>query len=321
MAPYHYTAFGLTVASELHCPELPAIPPVDAADVTIRLGEVIDRIEVDRAPDPEGTFRFHVAGIGSYRAVAGREIVVEPLAGAVAGDVRLFLLGSVFGALLHQRGRMPLHACAACVDGWAVAFCGDSGAGKSTLAAALHGRGFPLLSDDAGVIVPDGEGHPMYHPGVPRIRLWRDALDHFGIATDGLVRDSSRADKFHLAHSALRRSAALPLLCLYVLDRGDPDAPVALEPLPLAEKIPRLMDCTYRPDLARALAGGVNHFRQCAWIAQNVPVRRFRRPWSLARLDEALDALVADIRGMAASAAPRPPQAGPAEARSAGGTR
>ena len=51
-------------------------------------------------------------------------------------DVRVFLLGSCIGALLHQRGILVLHAGAIHTDKGAVLFTGPWGIGKSTLLAA-----------------------------------------------------------------------------------------------------------------------------------------------------------------------------------------
>lgn len=88
-----------------------------------------------------GELLLKVDGVANYWVKEGREIVIEPGPAAEAGDVRVFLLGSAFGALLHQRGLPPFHAGAVAMEGKAVLLAGRSGVGKSTLAAELCRRG------------------------------------------------------------------------------------------------------------------------------------------------------------------------------------
>ena len=78
--------------------------------------------------------------------------------------------------ILHQRSLLPLHANAMVVEGRAIGFMGHPGAGKSTLAAWFHDRGFDVLADDVCVVTPGPDGRPLAHPGIPRLRLWREAL-------------------------------------------------------------------------------------------------------------------------------------------------
>ena len=78
---------------------------------------------------------------------AGREIIFEA-EDAAQHEAAIFLLGSAFGILLHQRGHFVLHASAIVVRGQAVLLCGPSGCGKSTLAAALVDRGYSFVNDD-----------------------------------------------------------------------------------------------------------------------------------------------------------------------------
>lgn len=73
---------------------------------------------------------------------------VAPEAGTPPQDIAIFIIGTVFGLLLHQREQVVLRASAARVGGKAVLFCGASGAGKSPLAAALAQCGYPLITDD-----------------------------------------------------------------------------------------------------------------------------------------------------------------------------
>src|SRR5258708_39789946 len=83
------------------------------------------------------------------------------------------------GAIFHQRGLLPLHANAIEVGGQAVAFVGPSGAGKSTLAAYFRDRGYRVLCDDVWVVSFGSDGEPLAWPGVPRVKLWGDALAAF----------------------------------------------------------------------------------------------------------------------------------------------
>ena len=46
--------------------------------------------------------------VGRYRIEAGNRITVESEPGVPERNVRLFLLGSAFGVLLHQRGLLPV---------------------------------------------------------------------------------------------------------------------------------------------------------------------------------------------------------------------
>ena len=110
---------------------------------------------------------------GRYAVRGGCEIFYDPAEGASARNVRLYLLGSAFGALLHQRGILPLHANAVALDGQVHAFLGHPGAGKATLAAAFHDRGYRLLSDDVCAVRLDAQDRPWVEPGMPRLRLWR----------------------------------------------------------------------------------------------------------------------------------------------------
>ena len=124
----------------------------------------------------EGGALLVVDKTARYFVADGSRIVVQPEEGASSRNVRLFLLGSAFGLLLHQRGLLPLHANAVEIDGRAVAFAGGPGAGKSTLAAWFSDRGFALIADDVAVIDFEGKT-PIIQPGLPRLRLWERAIE------------------------------------------------------------------------------------------------------------------------------------------------
>ena len=143
MSVSDYTVFGLRIRSEIDLPELHPAEGDSQPDVVVRKG----RVARPDNPRPgievlDGALLLTIPDVAHFSITGGNEIVVEPGSEVPERNVRLFLLGSAFGALLHQRGLLPLHANAIEVDGRAVAFMGKSGAGKSTLAAGSTIKGF-----------------------------------------------------------------------------------------------------------------------------------------------------------------------------------
>jgi hypothetical protein len=240
----------------------------------------------------KGIYQFSIDGVARYRVENGSSIWVDPVPGASEGDVRLYLLGMGMAALLHQRHLLPLHVCAVAMDGGVYAFGGASGAGKSTLAAAFHRAGFPLLCDDVGVAVPDANGHVLFYPSFPRIKLWRDALDHFGIDGRPLARDLSGADKFHLKLHDSFHSTPLLLRRLYDLQRGEVLSLPTVELLSRHDAIGVLIAHTYRPGMIRRVGNAKAHLHQCGQVARGIDVFQFVRPWELRRFDESLQYLI-----------------------------
>lgn len=298
--PYAYQIFGLTLHADFDCPELLAAAADAPPDIEVRLDTLdasLDDANVAREHETTpGIYQFQIQGIARYRVEQGRSIRVQPESSADPGDVRLWLLGTALGVLLHQRGLLPLHVSAVALDGGAQAFCGESGAGKSTLAAALHRRGLPLLTDDVGLAVPETDCTTFY-PGFPRIKLWRDALAHFGMDHRPLTPDLTRNDKYHLrlAGEDGFHVQPLPLRRLYLLERADEDATPCIEPVRGHASIGLIRSNTYRAGLVRRLGQAGAHLRQCGRVASSIRVYRFVRPWHLDRLDETLEHLLAHM--------------------------
>ena len=148
-----YRISGLSVSSEIELPGLIASVAERVPQVSIRRGPVPENLPDCRASGPtwqvaDKQFLLRIPDIARFLLNDGREIVVAPESDEGAADIPIFILGTVFGILLHQREQIVLHASAVRVNGKAVLFCGSSGAGKSTLAAALSQRGYPLVNDD-----------------------------------------------------------------------------------------------------------------------------------------------------------------------------
>lgn len=178
MNNYNFHIFGLTFDSSIEIPGL-NIEVNNNPDVFIRYGTVPDHLEnvissgvLFESSNEE--FLLKVPNVGSYCVRNGNQIIVEPNPNATLDEVRLFLMGSVFGALLFQKGYTPLHGSSNLVNGKATIIIGSSAAGKSTLAAALAQSGYPLISDDLSAITIR-KSKCVMERGIPFLKLWEDS--------------------------------------------------------------------------------------------------------------------------------------------------
>ncbi len=211
--PYSYRAYGLNILSQL--PVTGFEPAVfETPDVHIKKGPVPEKLNniINQGvlyQSNESEFILHMENVAAYYVKNGDEIVIQPIDNASVGEISAFLNGTSFGALIHQRRLLPLHASTVIFKDKCLVIAGISGAGKSTLAMALVKEGGTLVADDISVIDFSGE-KPTVRPAFPTIKIWEDSLNHLDIATTGLepVRGELKkyylpVDKFNQTHRAI----------------------------------------------------------------------------------------------------------------------
>jgi hypothetical protein len=293
-----YTAFGLRIRSCLPLPELlPASGPGD--DVVIVYGPVPEDlpeaaqkgVRYQAAP---GRLLLKVDGVARFLVSEGRGVTIERDPAADDDDVRVFLLGSVLGALLHQRADLVLHGSAIVAGDGSVAFLGISGIGKSTLAMAFKKRGYSLLTDDLCVVRPGPDGRMMIQPGFPQSKLWLDSLERLAIAPDDLKRIRRKLEKRALPMGDAFAAGAHPLRRLYVLQAVNRDE-LKLTPLAGPQKFAALKEYTYRFRFVDGLRAKPAHFQQGLALAQQAAISMVVRPREPFRLDELVALLEADF--------------------------
>lgn len=297
MALYLYVVYGLNVASEIECPELcPAF--FSAIDINVRFGSVPEQIDnftgcgvvYQTTPD---TFLLNLTRVARYLVSNGNEITIEPVPDADEDAIRLFLLGSCFGALLFQRGLLPLHGSAIASPKGAVIFAGASGHGKSTLAGAFHHQGYQVLSDDvAAVTIKDGIPHIL--PSYPRLMLWADAVERLGVTSSKLRPARAQMEKFHYRLDQPPLEHEYPLHAIYLLAPTN-SSTITITQLTGFDKIQKLNDNTYRSQFLTGMKLAETHFRQIAAVAQHARVALVARPDSSYQIEELVGLLQEDF--------------------------
>ena len=297
---FQYSVFGLQIRSEIELPELFPADFTERADVSIELRPIPAPI------DPSSNYFVNgedawltIEEVARFWISGGSRIYLQPEPGAFMPNVRLYLLGSAMGLLLHQRGSLPLHANAVEIDGRAFAFIGRSGAGKSTLAAAFHDRGFRVIADDVCVVQFDNGGTAFACPGIPRLRLWEEALEASGRSAGIFERSYSGDESIRKYDVPVGLHGAvgdpIPLGGLFLLADGDE---VQLSPLHGLEAVDAIYANTYRGKYAAMVGTARDHWDSSLKLVRTTPLFRFQRRWGFDGFDAQCAQLLQFVEGL-----------------------
>jgi len=284
---YTYSCFGLRIRSAMALPEIAvASAPSDDSDrpvVDVKFGTVPADL-----PTCAGDQSFQVGDdqvllkvkdIARYLVRGGCEITIDLALESSLRNVRLFLLGSAFGILCHQRGLLPLHANTIVANGKAVAFAGHTGAGKSTLAAYFQRAGYEVLCDDVCVLSFDETGRPFAWPGLPRLKLWRDAAESFGHDSGELEQAVDGMEKYHVPFSRAASAGPVPFKRLYLLETDEPGTASKIVRLRGAAAYEAIWSQTYRSQYLGPMGLKRRHFDQSIALLNHAEVYSAPRVW------------------------------------------
>jgi dephospho-CoA kinase len=296
--PGRYFLGPFCFLAELDLPELPRGIQGRSLEVEIRLGAVA-RPGPDLRPLDEfcsvspRTYLLDIPLVARYLVEDGRRVTVDLYPEAREPDVRGYLLGSVFGALCHQNGFLPLHASAVLGVHGVTAFLGQSGAGKSTTAAFLEQRGYRVISDDI-CLLDLTEGAARVIPVAGWLKLWQESFDRLGEAPAKDTRVFSASDKFR--RYLAQEDWETPVLSDVVFLEVDQELtePV-LERASAARSIAGLMQLTYLSYIPELNSTREAHLAQISEVLRHARAWRLRRPWGWDALPEALSLVEARL--------------------------
>lgn len=147
-----------------------------------------------------------IPNIARFLISEGRRIRIDPAPDADPSAVRTLLEGTVFAALLCQRGLLVLRGTAVAVPGGAALILGPVATGKTTAAAWLAHRGFPVVSDSICAIRLEGST-PMVEPGPGRLHIWEASADQLGVNLNGLEPEHSGIARYAVPVQRLATAA------------------------------------------------------------------------------------------------------------------
>lgn len=260
-------------------------------EMKVRNGQVPDLLpgellfRDDYCQITKNAFRFQSPGGVRFWYRLGEGITLQMDDPALDDEYRIYLMGTVFGAVAWLNGFLPLHASAVVKGDHAIAFTADSGGGKSTLAAGLSNLGYPHICDDTLVLDP-GTNQVLAFPDSKPLKLWGDA---FKMAQVGKAKPITFMPGKYFATAKSKAETPKPLTDLYFLEFGDH---IAIEPITGIEKTMRLLETFYRGFVHLALNDSESHTRFITNVAKNVRFWRLVRPKDASQFDATLKALL-----------------------------
>jgi hypothetical protein len=290
-----YWISGLSVASEIALPGLNTCRTSPNPDVTVRRGAVPDRLEGATGTGPTwqvaGTrFLLHIPGVARFMLEDGSSIIFAPDSEDSLDDVPVFVIGSAFGVLLHQRGQIVLHASAVRVNDKAVLFCGAAGAGKSTLAAALAQRGYALVNDDVCTLAIEPGLAPRVHPDGRQLKLWGQAIDRLELALARGERVRAKIEKFYVTPSEVF-TEPLVLGAAYMLREARPPHAPGIDKPNAVDAALLLRRNAYRPRLIRQFNQRASYFRAAADVANAAGIFQLTRALDFTKMPDVISLL------------------------------
>lgn len=311
--PHRYYAYGAVITSDvplaLPVEPRPAIAHVDCRGVTDRAFQKAR----SAAGFVDAFHRFGILADGSM--YLGWDTVGEFLVSADGCEVscrradratwesfQVYMLGQALSFALVLQRIEPLHATTVVVDGEAIAFLGDSGHGKSSLAAAFLHAGQRLLTDDL-LVLENGPGGVVAHPGPPRIKLFpavarrflRPAAsgDRMNAATEKLI---VALDKSQYCKAPVKLAAMFALTAPRDVGRL---ADIIVQPLAPRDRFLRLLRASFNRQLTDP------HRLACQFdtmmrLAECVPIERLSYPRSIDRLAAVRATVLKSVGSLAA---------------------
>jgi hypothetical protein len=224
----------------------------------------------------QNEFALQISGVGDFYACYGNEVEFSLVKGTSKAVIELYLNGSVYGAILHQRMIMPLHASSFVFKNQGVILCGESGVGKSSLTTAFCQNGAQFLTDDVTPIVFK-DGIPYIQALSDRIKLWDNTLEQLKLEKDGLEIIEQDPGKFYYPYIS-EKFNAFTLDILFVIEIYE-KRKVEFKELKGADKFAALRNEIYRWEYLIAMPETEHKYmQQLLYVARHSMVIKVLRP-------------------------------------------
>ncbi len=250
-------------------------------DVKIEITDI--KKEVDTPLYDDGFFRLnqnefsmHVEGVGSFYASGGNYIALVLNPKATQATIELYLNGSTYGAILHQRKIMPMHGSCFVYNAKGIMLCGDSGAGKSSITTAFILEGHAFLTDDVTPILISNNKAFIWAMS-DRIKLWEDSLNQLNQNKSGLQKIDPETEKFYYPLKPFKGNTFM-LHHIFLIEIHE-KATIVFQEIKGAEKVTALRNEIYRLEYLQGMPENeLFYFEKLVEISKSIKITKLLRP-------------------------------------------
>jgi hypothetical protein len=250
-------------------------------DVKIEINDIKKEVKAPLYEDAfyrlnQNEFSMTVEGVGSFYASGGNYIslVVNPK--ATNANIELYLNGSTYGAILHQRKIMPMHGSCFIFNNKGIMLCGNSGAGKSSLTAAFVIAGNEFLTDDVTPILISNDQAFIWTMS-ERIKLWEDSLKQLNQNKEGLHKIDPDTEKFYYPLNSYKDSTFM-LNHIFLIEIHEKST-INFQEIKGAEKVTALRNEIYRLEYMHGMPENESlYFEKLVQISKKIKITKLYRP-------------------------------------------
>ena len=247
---YLYEAFGLVLQSEYPIAQLLTAQEGAQVDVTIRQADLSGYgLAEDHYRLNPTELILSISDVGTFRITEGKLVEIQPAESITLSNLGVYIMGSCMGAILHQRGFMPLHGSCVTDGTHSILITGESGAGKSTATV---------------------------QSSYPSQKLWQDSLDHYGRPESDIhsLYFNEEREKFGVDVRRFFHKGTAPLSMVIQLIPTDDSC--SIRRIDAFTAIEQLMQNTYRIFMIPK-EYHQRHFQRCATLAGRIPLMLLTR--------------------------------------------
>lgn len=291
---YFYTAYGYTIASEFCLPGFSSILRCNT-DISISRQKTFHplhrkpRVAISVHKLADG-LQIDWPGVASYKILNGREIIVISEPGALSELEIQPLYGLALATILQQKKHMILHGSSVEVNGRVVVVAGNKGIGKSTVTTFLVAAGHGFVSDDVTALTRHDNSFTYVLPGIPRVKLWPDAVRALGRNPNELPLVSASIPKHILMCPDQFSNSTLPLQAIAMLDYGKT---IEILEMTEQEKMLSLLGGQYLARFQHLLPVKAQEdiFHSCASLARKTNIVKLKMPRDIGSLPASINLL------------------------------